>query len=77
MRAAALLTSCSPSRRNDNSAPLEITVAREGTSDLTLWVSNQGYTDKNVDITVTLDGAVIIDRKLRNRASTAGRIPMD
>ena len=33
-----------------------------GTSDLTLWVSNQSYTDKNVDVTVALDGVVIIDR---------------
>lgn len=55
-------TACSPSWRNDNSAPAEIAVAPDGTSDLTLWVSNQSYTDKKVDITVTLDGAVIIDR---------------
>ena len=53
---------CSPSWRNDNSAPVEIVADAAGASDLTLWVSNQSYTDKNVDVTVTLDGVVIIDR---------------
>jgi hypothetical protein len=55
-------TACSSSWRNDNSAPVEITAATDGTGDLTLWVSNQSYVDKNVGLTVTLDGVVIIDR---------------
>ncbi len=59
----AAATACSSSWRNDNSATVEITTAPDGTSDLTLWVSNQSYVDKNVGITVMLDGAVIIDRK--------------
>lgn len=53
---------CSPSWRNDNAAPVEIVADAAGTSDLTLWVSNQSYTDKNVDVTVALNGVVIIDR---------------
>ncbi len=61
--ATATATACSSSWRNDNSAPVEITAAPAGTSDLTLWVSNQSYVDKNVSLTVTLDGAVVIDRK--------------
>lgn len=59
----ATATACSSSWRNDNSAPVEITAAPDGTSHLTLWVSNQSYVDKNVSLTVTLDGVVIIDRK--------------
>jgi hypothetical protein len=55
-------TACSSSWRNDNSAPVEITAATDGTGDLNLWVSNQSYVDKNVGLTVTLDGVVIIDR---------------
>jgi hypothetical protein len=53
---------CSESAGNDNSAPVDITVTSEGTSNLTLWVSNQSYTDKNVDVTITLNGDIIIDR---------------
>jgi hypothetical protein len=59
----AVATACSPSWRNDNAAAVEIVADAAGTSDLTLWVSNQSYTDKNVDVTVALDGLVIIDRR--------------
>jgi hypothetical protein len=55
-------TACSESWRNDNSAPVDIVADAAGTSDLTLWVSNQSYTDKNVDVTVALNDVVIIDR---------------
>ena len=58
----AVATACSPSWRDDNSAPVDIVADAAGTSDLTLWVSNQSYTDKNVDVTVALDGVAIIDR---------------
>lgn len=57
-----LTTACSPSWRNDNAAPIDIDVAADGTSELTLYVSNQSYVDRTVDITVTLDGATIIER---------------
>lgn len=56
------MAACSESAGNDNSAPVDITVTSEGTSDLTLWVSNQSYTDKNVDVTITLNGDIVIDR---------------
>ena len=62
---AALLActaACSESWGNDNSAPVDITVTENATSDLTLWVSNQSFVDRTVDVTVTLDGATIIDR---------------
>jgi hypothetical protein len=55
-------SACSESWGNDNSAPVDITVSDDGTSDLTLYVSNQSYVDRTVDITVVLDGDVIIDR---------------
>ena len=59
------MSACSESWRNDNSAPVDITVSADGTSDLTLYVTNQSYVDRNVDISVMLDGAVIIDRGFR------------
>ncbi len=59
---AVFIAACSESAGNDNSAPVEITVSPEGASDLTLFVSNQSYADRSVDIVVTLDGDTIIER---------------
>ncbi len=56
------IAACGSSPSNDNSGPVDITVNSNGTSDLTLFVSNQSYRDSEVDITVTLDGETIIDR---------------
>ena len=58
----AVASACSPPWANDDSAPVEITVAADGTSELTLFVSNQSFTDKSVDVTVMLNGDIIIER---------------
>ena len=63
-----IITACSacsaliPSWGNDNSAPVDITVVADGTSELTLYVSNQSSTDRTVDLAVDLDGVTIIER---------------